>query len=154
MEFILNNSGTAQWFLNLFFLSLVFGLICWIALRIKKSFSPPLRSSMALFAMIGILILPFCFSLMPVSETNIPIMVEDVTVAAIETGVTPMSVPVKNNPNIISLLNTAGLIWFMGFLVMLSKYFYGFLKIEKYKKNLKVIDGERIKKMIEQWNRP
>ena len=57
---LLTNTQTADWFLNLAFHSLVVLAVGWLASKICRGFSAPVRSGISLSTMTVLILLPFC----------------------------------------------------------------------------------------------
>ena len=161
----LSDFQSAEWILNLAFTSLVIVGIGWVFARIFRRKAAPMRSGLILMILIILLILPV-LSLQPIIpnlnpfQITLPISISSSVDNNIENYLTEIEgitsetlspvtkknefLPFISDLFLIRIINGFGIIWVLGFLVCLFRFFYGTKVLSRFKNGLVEINDAKM----------
>ncbi len=164
---ILNNILTAEWIMNLAFQSLLLLVIGWLFVHLFRHRAAPLRSGISLVTMLALIIFPvLSVSLAELNcipfRTILPFAIESTSTSIIDVnygsatdGAEELAGnPITGNQGILGLTglglaavrasNLFGIIWGLGFLLLLAWFVMGAVSIRMLKKGMRRIQNPRI----------
>ncbi|MFC2160433.1 TonB family protein [Acidobacteriota bacterium] len=169
----LNNLNSAEWILNIAFQSLIILLLGWGILRLFKSKSAPMRSTVVLLTMGILLILPlmnvtmsslFHKSFGPTLSIKyeVPLNVKSSAFslngtypsAQIDKLIISSDINEKSNNKTtfglfwIKIINAFGILWGIGALLFLFRFVYGAVSLKKLKKELIHVSNPKIETVL------
>ena len=165
----LSNIQAAQWILNLVFNSIIIVGIGWVFVKIFRRKTAPVRSGLILMILIILMLLPVLsitpaipnlnplqitlpISLSSPVQTNIESSLIEVEGATAEAPLpytkNKRFLPFSSALSLIKILNGIGIIWGLGFLICLIRFFYRTKSMSSFKKDLIEINDAKMTRIL------